>query len=388
MPKRKKDDVNKDVDDVDIEAGGQTFSGALDTKSLREMYNAWEKETADLEGEAIGSVTGLNLFDMIKAQGMTGRLRGAGPNLPNKGGVEIFNELKEIFTAKEFSPEQFDFLEDLDKMMTTYSGDEHPLNPANIRFDDPFDSDDKGRTLTPKEVYGHYRTENYEDAQAAKGRDRPAVSDSWYNGDKGQAQPPMWQAMYGDGTGDKFNGISLHQVVKKAIKNFDDIELEITKENPLDLTTRRLGTPRVAKILLTIPNIKSIVNVHIQRLKRNPTKTFPAKSCKSAMEANAIKLGARGSEGVKTILGIRGMKQDIKEMYVKISWRQCNNMAKIILGDNSYWTSAGKNSLRLGKKPTETKPTPKPKESAKPKNDDTEKKSLDAITDWRMIVKC
>tara|TARA_R100000995_G_scaffold84415_1_gene63013 strand:- start:1074 stop:2237 length:1164 start_codon:yes stop_codon:yes gene_type:complete len=387
VPKRKKENIDKDEDDVDIEAGGQTFSGALDTKSMREMFNAWEKEASGLEGESIGSVTGLNLLQAIKSQGMTGRLRGAGPNLPNKGGVEIFKELVKIFNAKEFSPEQFDFLRELDSMMNTYSADDHPLNPANIRFDNPIDIDEKGRTLKPKEVYGHYRTDEYESAQKLKGKDRPAVPDSWYSDGRG-AEPPMWQALYGDGNGDVFDGISLHQVVKKAIENFDKIELEITQDDPLDLTTRKLGTPQVAKILLTIPSIKAIVNTFIQRLKQNPTKTFPAKSCKSAMEANPIKLGARGSQGVKTILGIRGMKQDIKEMYVKISWRQCNNMAKILLGDNSHWTSAGKNSLRLGKKPTEKKTTPKPKASAKPKNDDTEKKSLDAVTDWRMIVKC
>ena len=390
MPKRKKDDIDKDEDNVDVDVNGQTMQGSLDTKSLREMFSDWQTEAGSLEGESIGSVTGLNLLDMIKAQGMTGRLRGAGPEIPNKGGVEIFADLEKIFNAKEFSPEQFKFLEDLDRMMNTYSEEKHGLNPANMRFDDPFDSDDKGRTLTPKEVYGHYRTENYEDAQAAKGRDRPAVPDSWYSGEKGQAKPPMWQALYGDGTGDRFNGISLHQVVKKAIENFDKMVLEITQDDPLDLTTKRLGTPQVARILLTIPNIKSIVNTYIQQLKSNPEKTFPAKSCRSALMANPIKLGAKGSQGVKTILGVRGMKQDIKEMYVKISWRQCNNMAKIILGDNAHWTSAGKNSLRLGKKPKETKPkpTPKPKASTKPKKDDTEKKSIGHRENWMGVIKC
>ena len=65
-------------------------------------------------------------------------------------------------------------------------------------------------------------------------------------------------------------------------------------------------------------------------------------------------------------------------------------MAKIVLGDNSHWTSAGKNSLRLGKKPKETKPkpTPKPKASAKPKKDDTEKKSIGHRADWRGVIKC
>ena len=387
MPRKRKD-IDKDEDRVPFKAGGQEFTGTLDKKSLREMYNAWEKEASGLEGETIGSVTGISLFQLIKNQGISGRLRGSGPKMPNKGGVEIFKELEKIFNAKEFSPEQESFLQQLDKMMDTYSGSEHRLNPANIRFDNPLYFDEKGRTTEAKEIYGHYRTDEYEDAQKVKGRDRPAVPDSWYNENMGQAKPPMWQALYGNKTeNDKFTGLSLHQVVKQALKNFDEMVLEITKENPLDLTRRQLGTPQVAKLMLTIKPVRAIVQTFVNQAKSKPQKTFPAKSCRTALMANPMDLSNRDADAVKAILGIRGMKQDIEEIWVKISWRQCNNMAKILLGDNAHWTTAGKDALRVGKKP-KPEAKPKPEETEQPKNDDTEKKSLDVETDWRMIVKC
>ena len=387
MPRKRKN-IDKDEDRVPFKAGGQDFVGSLDRKSLREMFNAWEKEAGDLEGESIGSVTGLSLLQLIKNQGLTGRLRGSGPKLPNKGGVEIFKELMKIFNASEFSPEQEKFLNDLDSMMDTYAGGDHPLNPANIRFDNPIYFDEKGRTTEAKEIYGHYRTDDYEDAQKLKDRDRPAVNDSWYNENRGQAKPPMWQALYGvKGQNDKFNGLSLHEVIKEAIKNFDEMVLDITKEKPLDLTRRKLGTPQVAKLILSIKPVNAIVQTFVNQAKAKPEKTFPAKSCRRALMQNPMDISDREADAVKTILGIRGMKQDIDEIWIKISWRQCNNMAKILLGDNAYWTTTGKDALRVGKKPKAPKPKktePQPEEQ----KGDVEKKSLDVERDWKLMLKC
>ena len=102
---------------------------------------------------------------------------------------------------------------------------------------------------------------------------------------------------------------------------------------------------------------------------------------------NPMDISDREADAVKTILGIRGMKQDIDEIWIKISWRQCNNMAKILLGDNAYWTTTGKDALRVGKKPKAPKPKktePQPEEQ----KGDVEKKSLDVERDWKLMLKC
>jgi len=198
-------------------------------KSWRELYHEWENLAKSLSGEDLGvgmveNYGGIsderNMYEWLEMQRFNDgtemesqRYRSNSCNI-----VPILDRLKmssdgnlelEIIIQISQISELLRYLSD--------NGDGRILNPRNVRFDNPIDYDDKGRTTQKKEIYGHYRTDEYEDAQGAKGRDRPAVSDTWYNESMGQAKPPIWQALYGDEECDMFSAPSLQVVIGRLL---------------------------------------------------------------------------------------------------------------------------------------------------------------------------
>jgi hypothetical protein len=98
-------------------------------------------------------------------------------------------------------------------------------NPRNIPFKGIRRVDDFGKGIDPYDLFGHYRTPKFEDKMAIVNPegDYSPVSPKWYSEAQNEASPPLWQAMYGDGTvKDSFQGNdSLLQLVQKADKVYD-----------------------------------------------------------------------------------------------------------------------------------------------------------------------
>ena len=192
----------------------------------------------------------MNLQDLGERQGVDGRVKGKkGPVNKGNGGVEIFKFLKEVFSKPEMSTTQLSSLRKLDaKMDSIRSG---PSDPRNIAFSSPVDwDDDTGVVMDSKPIFGHYRTRSYMKTRALKDEDVPAKPSSWYNDSENTAKPPFWQVLYGEGDMAPFNSPSLHQIVKRAIKDIEDAGIVIGKDNPVPIEGASAATTALSITLI------------------------------------------------------------------------------------------------------------------------------------------
>ena len=360
---------------------GTIMNAERDNTAFRKCFQDWENMAKGLSGDTIGNLrTSNSLYDMFKEQGITGRvMENSGPKNRNKGGVEIFQMIRKIKSERAYSTTELEWLGKLDKLMDEYAKPESEMNPANISFENPTDWTEKGTVLSTEPVYGHYRTEDYQDARADKiskdfpeGQNVPAVSSSWYSSSRGEAKPPFWQAIYGDGTGDVFTGKSLHQCIKESIEGFNNLEFEVSKKTPLNFA--KLGAWQKA---IQIDGITDIVIKWLKKPNRNGN--FSSQLCLNELKQTAHSMEGNESDVVKNIMQLPGMKQDITEIWVSMARRQVLNMAHAIANKSSipvHWADKGKNTLKFGKREEA------PKKKAKKKGSG-EKKMLKS---WREVL--
>ena len=197
---------------------------------LAKRLRKWKNAAKSLSGDKIFVASGDNLLKIIEAHGITGRTKGGGPQgTGERSGSAMLDVLDKLSKPGKSLPGQnLTALKKLEELMKEVDGSESNLNPQNVMFSNPTDFNDAGITIDTEPVYGHYVTPEYVDridtradalGDQFEGRNwgKPAPS-SWYEtgeGGKGKAKPPMWQAIYGDGTGDgTFKGESLYTIVK------------------------------------------------------------------------------------------------------------------------------------------------------------------------------
>ena len=144
-------------------------------------------------------------------------------------------------------------LEAVKRVMDDESADGHPANPRNMNWQSDIkgwnpkpmekdgevllDSNDNPRHKARKgTVYGHYRTESYVNYRREIKKlpeEMPPAPENWYNDQPNQAEPPMWQALYGDGT-DLFQGVdSLQMIVEDALEVKGT--MDVSEETPIEI---------------------------------------------------------------------------------------------------------------------------------------------------------
>lgn len=358
-------------------ADGTIMNAERDNTAFRKCFQDWENKAKGLSGDTIGNLrTGNSLYDMFKQQGITGRvMENSGPKNKDKGGPEIFEMIRKIKSERAYSTTELEWLGKLDELMDEYAKPESEMNPANISFENPTRWTEKGTVLSTEPVYGHYRTEDYQDNRADKiskdfpeGQNVPAVNSTWYSSNRGEAKPPFWQAIYGDGTGDAFTGKSLHQCIKESIEGFNNLEFEVSKKTPLNFA--KLGAWQKA---IQIDGIMDIVIKWLKKPNRNGN--FSSKLCLNELKQTPHSMEGNESDVVKNIMQLPGMKQDITEIWVSMARRQVLNMAHAIANKSSipvHWADKGKNTLKFGKR-----------EEAPKKKGSDEKKMLKS---WREVL--
>jgi hypothetical protein len=343
----------------------------LNAKTFREEFDAWERKAEGLTGDEIGMISpeasGVSLLDLVKQQGIVGRVKGKkGPATKGQGGVEIIKMLKKIFTATDMSNTQLLALKALDKYMDGVRNG--PSDPRNIMFSSPVDwDDDTGVVLDSKPIHGHYRTRNYMKTRSLKDEDVPAKPSSWYNESENVAKPPFWQVLYGEGSASPFNSPSLHQIVKSGIKKIEDAGIIIGKNNPVPIEGASAATTA-----LSISLIRAIVDKALDDGKGG-SGSYPDKAIRSTIMRQPFDIsGEKESEAVKTLKKLN-IPNDIEECWFKLSRRQVKRMAAVRAkqkGVKMYWS---KTSGDVAASPLKFGERPEP---------DDAKKSLD----WRSML--
>ena len=218
---------------VDTGQAGVMAYADVDLGDFEGLTREVAKWTSAAKGSTnLGTVKGSNLLDAVQKHGVAQRERAKSPIGLEYSGKKILDELdnfKKFDTGSKVSLvglQEFKVLrawmDEVDKGgNSTYSRS----NPRNIPFQGIEDVDDNGRGIAPYDLFGHYRTPVFEDKMAIlnPGGDYSAVNDKWYSTSQDTAKPPLWQAMYGDGSvDDAFSGSkSLIQIVRKADEVYD-----------------------------------------------------------------------------------------------------------------------------------------------------------------------
>ena len=368
MVKRKR--VSKDKGIKTKLPDGTDATINVSKRSFGQAFQEWERKADGLAGDSIGMISpeasNMSLLDVVKNQGVTGRIKGkTGSKIKGKGGVAIFKALKTIFSKPDMSKAQLPALKALDKLMDGIEGSS--ADPRNVVFSNPVDwSEDTGRVLDTEPVYGHYRTDEYETVRDLKEEDVPAVSSEWYNDSKNAATPPFWQALYGKGTNAPFNSPSLHMIIKQAIKDIEDAPIIINKDNPVPIEGKKAATTA-----LTISVLRAIVETELNN--GTEGKSFPDSKVRRLIvgQAQDIK-NEKESDAVESLKRIN-VPNDIEECWFKLSRRQVKLMAFELAKRKGIKMHFKQASGDVARSPLVFGERPDP---------DTEKKSLD----WREML--
>ena len=196
-PKKKEKKTTKlpNGDSVEIDYVDD-FENVID-----ELAN-WIDKCKQVSNEDLG-VTGQkgssNLFDFLKKH-VTDEVKRPGVGDFGDGVWELIKDLVDIVKQKDLHDEKV--IDDMDlfiEALERMGGKNSKTNPQNIPFTVPSVVGKDGATEWVK-VHGHYRTPLYIKHRKAIGKEEnvSAVPKHFYDEDPGKAQPPFWQALFGE----------------------------------------------------------------------------------------------------------------------------------------------------------------------------------------------
>jgi len=318
----------------------------------------WVEKAQSISGDSMGvqRFTG-SLYEMLAQHGITGRIMGnSGPKETPGLGKEL-EELDTLFKEPDFSEQQMASLQNVINIINKHGDTQGDLNPRNIKFDGIDRIKRAQGTATKKDVFGHYRTPKYVMyRRVVRGKDeQDAVDSTWFSANKGEAQPPMWQAIYGDGSKEPFSGVKgLAHILAKGVKMLSEAKHSITKEGPVKIEQKGAAE----KAYNGLGEIRAMMNAMVKDDEFTTAKgNFATTRARTRLMSVPISTHTNAeSKTVKELLGAIGQPGRIDDFYIYISRRQVNHMAKL-----------------AGWKPPE-------KEEVKTSSDIE-------VTDWRTIIK-
>ena len=375
-------------DRVTLALGKYKLHSRRNYKLFTKDWVEWKRATKGLKGATIGNYKlSESLYDMVRNQGFKGRqAQNSGPNAEpwSREAMDAMDDIGELFRTQDYEESHLDKLKALDKQMDEWSVNTEAGsgNAANILFTEPRNWDDEDGTIGDyQEVYGHYMTEKYcRYRNAWKDADLKPVDSSWYSYSKGEAKPPMWQAMYGEGNIVGRNSLSLHKIIKNAIKDLDSLDFELDANTPIPIHGQ--GS---AKLALEIAEIARMFKFMVDHEEfTTPSGNFATTRAASSIKQTPILI--RNQREVNLIKRIEkdlaGIPNDIEKIYITMSRRQMAHMAKL-----AGW-KPHKDSAYMKRKKREEEEAQQAESQEEEQGDDEVKTSADVeVRDWRSIMK-
>ena len=342
-------------------------------ESFAQLWKEWEDTAKSINATDMGisRFTG-SLYEMLVKHGIVGRImKNSGPKETPGIGKEL-KFLASLAKKPKFKPSEMKQLESIVQTLQTYGGQQSDLNPRNIAFEGVVKV--RGSKAIKKPIFGHYRTDAYvKFREAVKEKDElDSVDSSWWSTNKGESTPPMWQAIYGDGTKEPFTTKGLTTVVTEAVKGLLNAKHHIIQSDPVAIENE--GAAKFAYEGL------SEVKTAMDRMVNDPRYTTRAGNFSSkAARTRLMKIpynvrNNKESENVKTLLAAKGTPGQIEDFYIYISRRQLNHMAKL-----AGWKPHPESTYMKNKEA----------EKEKPKEDKDEKltSANRDVKDWRTVMK-
>ena len=234
----------------------------------------------------------------------------------------LLESLTEIFDGDVIETEHRNQLqEDIDDLLAVLKNKK--WNPRNIPFETVVKviETDGDPIFKRGTVYGHYRTEEYneyvewasENKPNFKGQ-RASTKKEWYAKKQGVAQPPLWQAITGEGDTD-FGKNGILAIARRALKGVDKIKMG--DGNRVAIFNNSKGPIQLAQIKSVQEKVMEVINdrsIYPDGRQRNPQKdrlnaafTNESYAIRNEEEANLLDF-ARGFdriEGIETLKNIQ-----------------------------------------------------------------------------------
>jgi len=308
-----------------------------DCLPFRQAYPKWRDMAASIGCEDIGLVCrGPSMLDWIEAQGEPYGPSGRAPRKRSEMRFEGIRILDRLCSKNVFDSQDRRDLEGLLNTLIYQVGqqelddilrsEDSVFNPENTKFVTIDKISSAERSATKKPVYGHYRTPNYvKFRRLVRGKDElDAVSSDWYTSERmrGAAKPPVWQALFGDGTVEPFRTRGLLHVVLEGMRLLNggiEIAIPSVRISGSESSEKayRIGCLRRAVKRLTAQG-------------RYTTKAGRFSTTAACRELSRRKFSASTvveSEIVKELAGIGDLEGDVVEFRVSISRRQMQKLA-------------------------------------------------------------
>tara|TARA_R110002012_G_scaffold131934_1_gene284826 strand:+ start:964 stop:1950 length:987 start_codon:yes stop_codon:yes gene_type:complete len=213
--------VPKDVKKVTAKVGDAVLTTKAGIITFPKKYTAWKRQCSSLGPEKVGGKT--SLLVALRRHGVPTR-----PTSPNAGGVKgmkfTLMEIEKVIKSRpngiyyDSDVETFqELLDDLD-----IYGDGGDLDPASIPFTTyPMSRGKRIPDAKPKKIHGHYIDEYFASKYTTSVKVEEAKG--WSSKEKGSANPPLKQAIFG---GPLFTE-SLNDILQLAIKEIENMEYNI-----------------------------------------------------------------------------------------------------------------------------------------------------------------
>ena len=325
---------------LNTKQGDFTLEGDVNVQSFGQMYDDWATALKGTKGNIFAVNNSIDLYTMYLAQGLVGRIHGNPSPASDGGGNKINAIIEKIVNIHEITEVEIEQLESVKTLMDEYSNPEHEDNPRNILFTDITIDSKTGKHLDEDEVFGHYRTKEYEIKREYKIKSAqlnnskvwppaPAAPEHWYSDSKGEAKPPFWQVLYGVGGEVQIvSGVkSLHEIVKIGLEELRKPK-DGSKDNPIKLGKR--GQKGWAARALQIDDIRRIIEAYIKPEMANKNGAFKHDEVRKIILNKPMKIPRRKAfQGeIRNTLGIPE-EYTLKTAYFSISRGILNQMAKI-----------------------------------------------------------
>ena len=305
----------------------------IDFTDIVRKWRAWRKKCKDSKGEDIGVINPSNsLFLMLSKHGVVGRkVYKKGGKKEQKeaktvqGGSEVIRLCKDLFDKQDFSPEIIEEIQVIQRMLESMSEDNSPLNPKNMAYRavvswspspklrggevQTWEDGTPKHDLDHQTVFGHYRTTEYvEYRREIRNKQEPDANTTWYSeGSPGNAKPPMWQALFGDGTGSLKFEDSLKTIIDEAMSAISNAQVEILSSTPVRISGKGAGEAAYNQI----GEIKDWFDAAVRDpAYRTPNGNFSTTRAQSYWKKNYVRLDEASEQSV-----MKQIMQSVTENY-------------------------------------------------------------------------
>ena len=208
------------------------------TQEFHEMYDKWRDTADSIQLSQINKEgKSATMLEELAKQGFVGDL-GPGECRYRSKSCDFYNILESARSKSELDVESLKGLSMIKGTLEFIEGkrDEFSMNPSDIMFTDKVRWTKQGKVTREKPVYGHYATAKYAYYRNKfNGGSVKAVPREWYSKKKGEARPPVWQALFGIGDTPPFLFPGLLNVLETVLSESNFIPETILEFNNVQL---------------------------------------------------------------------------------------------------------------------------------------------------------